>query len=72
MVIVVVIQLLSYVKLFVTPWTVTLQALLSVEFFREESWSVQPFPSPVDRPNPGIEPKYPILQADSLLSEPLL
>ena len=29
-----------------------------------------PIPSPGDRPNPGIEPGYPALQADSLLSEP--
>ena len=29
-----------------------------------------PFPSPVDLPNPGIEPGYPALQADSLPSEP--
>ena len=27
-------------------------------------------PSPVDLPDPGIEPRSPILQADSLLSEP--
>ena len=29
-----------------------------------------PFPSPGDLPNPGIEPKSSVLQADSLLSEP--
>ena len=29
-----------------------------------------PFPSPGDLPNPGIEPRSPILQADSLPSEP--
>ena len=29
-----------------------------------------PFPSPADLPNPGIEPGSPILQADSLPSEP--
>ena len=29
-----------------------------------------PFPSPGDLPDPGIEPGSPILQADSLLSEP--
>ena len=27
-------------------------------------------PSPGDRPNPGIEPKSPTLQADSLPAEP--
>ena len=29
-----------------------------------------PFPSPGDHPNPGIEPRYPVLQADILPSEP--
>ena len=31
-----------------------------------------PFPSPEDLPNPGIEPGFPVLQADSLPSEPHL
>ena len=30
-----------------------------------------PFPSPGDLPNPGLEPRSPGLQADSLASEPL-
>ena len=30
----------------------------------------QPFPSPGDLPDPGIELESPTLQADSLLSEP--
>ena len=29
-----------------------------------------PFPSPGDVPNPGIKPRPPALQEDSLLSEP--
>ena len=29
-----------------------------------------PFPSPGDLPDPGTKPRSPILQADSLLSEP--
>ena len=33
--------------------------------------AIQPFPSPGDLPNPGIEPRYAALQSDSLLSEPL-
>ena len=33
------------------------------------SWSGYPFPSPGDRPNTGIEPGSPALQADSLPSE---
>ena len=39
-------------------------------FSRQEYWSGLPFPSPGNLPNPGIEPRSPTLQADSLLSEP--
>ena len=46
----------SHVWLFVTPWTVTCQASLSMGFSRQEYWSGLPFPSPRDLPNPGIEP----------------
>ena len=41
-----------------------------VEFSGQEYWSGLPFPSPGDLPVPGIEPRSPALQADSLLSEP--
>ena len=37
---------------------------------RPEYWSGLPFPSPGDLPNPGIEPRVPALQADSLPAEP--
>ena len=43
------------------------QAPLSMEFSRQEYWGGLPFPDPGDLPNPGIEPLYPALQADSLL-----
>ena len=43
--------------------------LESMEFSRPEYWSGQPFPSPGDLPNPGIEPRSPTLQADSLPAE---
>ena len=56
---------LSCVWLFATPWTI-----LSMEFSRPEYWSGLPFPSPGDHPNPGIKPRYPALQADSLPAEP--
>ena len=46
------------------------QAPLSMGFSRQEYWSGLPFPSTGDLPDPGIEPRYPVLQADSLLSEP--
>ena len=38
-------------------------------FSRQEYWNGLPFPTPGDLPNPGIEPRYPALQADSLPSE---
>jgi len=54
----------------VTPWTVAHQALLSMEFSRQEYWSGVPFPSPGHLLNLGTEPRFPALQADSLPSEP--
>ena len=41
-----------------------------MDFSRPEYWSGEPFPSPGDLPNPGIEPRSPTLQADSLPAEP--
>ena len=61
---------LSRVRLFAIPWTVASQAFQSMGFSRQEYWSGLPFPSPEDFPNPGIEPRSPALQADTLLSEP--
>ena len=63
--------MLSRVRLFVTPWTVAYQAPPSMGFSRQGYWSVLSFPSPGDLPDPGIEPRSPTLQADTLLSEPL-
>ena len=56
------------VHLFATPWAC--QAPLSMEFSRPEYWRGQSFSYSGGLPNPGIEPKPPALQADSLLSEP--
>ena len=61
---------LSRVRLFATPWPVAHQAPLSMGFSRQEYWSGLPFPSPGDLPDPGIEPRSPTLQADTLTSEP--
>ena len=63
-------QSFSFVRLFVTLWTVAHQAPLSMEFSRQEYWSGLPCPSPGDLPNIGIEPGFPTLQVDSLLTEP--
>ena len=55
---------------FETLWTVACQAPLSMEFSRQEYWRGLPFPSPEDLPNLGIKPRSPVLEADSLPSEP--
>ena len=57
------VKLLSHIRLFATPWTVAYQASPSMGFSRQEYWSVLPFPSPGDLPDPGIEPRSPALQA---------
>ena len=41
-----------------------------MEFSKPEYWSWWLFPSPGDLPNPGIKPRSPALQADSLPAEP--
>ena len=50
--------------------TIACQAPLSRRLSQQEYWSGLPFSSPEDLPNPGIEPRFPALQADSLRSEP--
>ena len=50
-----------------TPWTIALQAPLSMGFPRQEHWSGLPFPSPGHLPQPGIKCTSLALQADSLL-----
>ena len=58
---------LSRIRLFATPWTVAYQAPLSMGFSSQEYWSGF---SPVDLPDPGMEPRSPALQTDALPSEP--
>ena len=48
--------MVGHVQLFASPWTVAHQAPLPMEFFKQEYWSVLPFPTPGDLPDPGIEP----------------
>ena len=45
------------------------QALLSMEFSRQEYCSELPCPPPGDLPNPGIKAGSPALQVDSLFTE---
>ena len=52
-----------------TPWTVAHQAPLSMGFPRQEYGGGLPSPSPRDLPHPGIKPRSPAVQADSLLTE---
>ena len=63
-------QLLSCVRLFETPWTVTHKALLSAEFSRQEYWGGLPFPSPGGLPDPGIESVSPALAGGFFTTEP--
>ena len=57
----------SRVPLFLTLWTITLQAPQSMGSSRQEYMSGLPCPPPGDLPNPGIEPAFPALQMDSFL-----
>ena len=54
---------LSCFQLFAPPWTIALQALLSMKFSKQEYWSGLPFPPPGDLPNPGIKPEFPMSPA---------
>ena len=50
--------------------TVVYWAPLSMEFSRQEYCSGFPYPLPGDLPDPGTEPGFSALQANSLQSEP--
>ena len=58
------VQPLSRVQLFATPWTITNQAPLFIEFSRQEYWSGLALPSPGDVPDTEIKPGFHVLQAD--------
>ena len=51
------------------PWTVAQPGSSVMGLPRQEYWSGLLFPSLGDLPDPGIEPRFPALQADSLPSE---
>ena len=53
-----------------TPWAIAHQALLSVEFSRQEYWSGLPFPAPGHLPDPGMEPIYAALAGGFFAIEP--
>jgi len=64
-------KLFSHVRFFVTPWTVcslpgsSVRGILQARILE---WVA--VPSPGALPKPGIKPSSPVLQVDSLLSEP--
>ena len=47
-------------------WTMDRQSPPSMGFSRQEYWNGLPFASPGDLPDPGIKPRSPALQADTL------
>ena len=53
-----------------TLWTAACQAPLSMGILQAETLEWVAMPSSRDLPKPGIEPRSPALQADSLPSEP--
>ena len=61
---------LSCVWLFATTWTVAHQATLSVGILQARILEWVAMPSSREFPNPGIEPRSPSLQVDSLPSGP--
>ena len=64
-------KLLSCVGLFETSCTVAHQPHLSMRLLQaQEYWTVLQFPTPGDLPKPGVEPRSPALQADSLQTKP--
>ena len=53
-----------------TPWTVALQAPLSMGFSRQEHWNELPFPSPGDLPEPETEATSLALAGGFFTTEP--
>ena len=60
----------SRVQLFVPPWAAACQTPLPMRFPRQEYWSGLPCSPPGDLPSPGVKPRSPALQVESLLSDP--
>ena len=56
-------QLLSCVQFFTTPWTITHQTPLTMEFFRQEYGRGLPFPPPGYLPDSWIESASPVSPA---------
>ena len=67
---VVIIESLSHVQLFETPWIIDNQALLSMGISQARILEWVAFPSPRDLPNPGIKPMSPALAGRFFTIEP--
>ena len=61
--VVVVVESLSHVQLFETPWTVACRTLLSVGFSKARILEWLSFPSPGDHLDPGFRPASPLSPA---------
>ena len=61
---------LSVVSDSATPWTIARQAPLSMGILQARILEGLPCPPAGDLPNPGIEPRSPALQVNSLPTEP--
>ena len=62
--------MLSRIQLFASPWTAAYQAPLSMGILQARVQEWVAMPSSGDLTNPGIKPRSPTLQADSLPAEP--
>ena len=65
--------MLSLVRLFATQWTVAHKVPWSLGLFRQEYWSMLPFPTSGDFPDLEIEPaslESPALQGKSIYTTP--
>ena len=62
-------ELLSHVRVFEIPWTLAHPAPLFMGFPSQEYWSVLPFPSPGDLPNPEMEPMFAALAGEFFTAE---
>ena len=56
---------------FMIPWTVAVQAPLSMGFLRQEYWSGLPFHFLEDLLDPGVKLSPPVLADGFFISEPL-
>ena len=61
-----VVESLSRVRLWATPWSVARRAPLSLGCSRHEHWSGLPRRLPGDLPQPGMEPASPALAGGDL------